>query len=522
MVGPNPASERAVTPALTYVFAIGITTVLVSGLLIASSGLVDERRQTTVREELEIVGERLAASVSTLDAASDSGGTTSRRIEIPATILDTEYYVAITGCPTGTDTCLELRTADPSLDVTVTVPVDNRSTITIDRSRPRSITITAAAGTDPPRQADADVSAAPNIGIAEGVDPGFSSGGSVLGSSRALVVPGFDYGPSPPAVSEQITFSADVGGSGAGNLTYRWDFDGDGSVDLTGNESTAETVTYNYSTPGRYPVELTVEDAAGANDSVTRLVRVSGLVFEGNKQVLDPDGDGQSATIRFDIRNNFPTDITITEVLIHPGDPSIDELDNGGGEEIVIDGTGVYDAGGELRLEDSGSIADLGPPISLEDNELTTVEMSKFRDGSGDQFNMSNRNVTVAFRYEIDGTRRNYVSEFDINTGGGGGGGGGVVTGDPPVIEQATPYRSGGDLYAYLELSDSDGDLDSVTVEVLDDEGDVIGTRSADLSSYGDRAEGYLPLGDYDGDADAIRVTLRDGAGNDDTTTEST
>jgi PKD repeat protein len=511
-------SDRAAAPALTYVLAIGITAILVSGLLISSSGLVEDRQRETVREELEIIGERIAASIAALDAASDSGGTVTRRIEVPTTVLDTGYYIDIVNCD-GADTCLELRAADP-MGVVVTVPVENRSVVTVGRPDPRSVTLVAAAGTDPPAGADADVSIAPSIGVASGVEPGFSSGGAVLGSSQALVVPGFDYGPSPPAVTEQITFTADVGGTGAGNLTYRWDFDGDGTPDVIGNESTAETTTHTYSTPGRYPVELTVEDASGANDSVTRLLRVSGLVFENDKQVIDPDGNGESAGIRFDIQNNFATeDVTITEVFVDPADPDIDELNNGGGDEVRIDGVGVYDVSGGLRIEDTGSIADFDSESTVESNELVTVDIGEFY-GSNGQFGMTNQNVTVGFRYEIEGTKRNYVSAFDINAGGGGGGGGGVV-GDPPVIEQAVPYTSDGDLYAYLELSDDDGDLDSVTVEVLDDDGDVIGTRSADLSAYGDDADGFLPLGDYDGDADAIRVTLRDEDGNDDTATES-
>jgi len=516
----DSGSDRAATPALTYVLAIGITAILVSGLLISSSGLVDDRRESTVREELGIVGERIAASISALDAASATGGTVSRRIEIPATVLDTNYYVSLTDCR-GNETCLELRAADPRMDVLVTVPIENRSVVTVDRPRPRSITLVATAGTDLPAGADAEVEVSPNIGVGSGVDPGFSTSGAILGSSQALVVPGFDYGPAPPAATEPITFRADVGGSGAGNLTYRWEF-GDGDT-LTGNESVAETVTHNYSAPGRYPVELTVEDAAGANDSVTRLLRVSGLSFEGNKAVIDTDGNGDSAGVRFDVRNTFPTQkITITEVFVDPADPAIDGLYNsgGGGNEVVIDGSRAYDTGSGLVIEDAGSIANFGYGIDLASNEQTTVEIAEFYD-DGSQVDMSGKNVTVGFRYEIEGTQQNFVSEFDINAAGGGGGGGGPVTGDPPVIETAFPYGDD-ELNVYLELTDDDGDLDSVTVEVLDDDGNVIDTRSANLSPYDDRASGFLPLGDYDGEADAIRVILRDGNGNEDTETRST
>ncbi|WP_251344150.1 PKD domain-containing protein [Haloplanus halophilus] len=521
-------SDRATAPALTYVLAIGITTILVSGLLISASGFVDDRRERTVREELEIVGERLAASIAALDAASDSGGTVSRRIEVPATVLDAAYYVDVVDCG-GNATCLELTAPDPSLDLTVTVPVRNRSAIDVERSRPRSVTITAAAGSDPPPSADADVSVAPDVGIADGVDPGFSTGGAVLGSQQSLVVPGFDYRPSPPAMNETITFTADVGGSGAGNLTYKWDFDGDGSYETTGNATVAETVTHTYANPGRKSVELSVEDAAGTNDSVTRSLRVSGLVFDGNKQVVDTDdadGDSTRATVRFDVRNNFADeDVTITDVLIDPEDAAIEELETSGREiEITNEAgnTGHYDTWGRLRIAEDGSIADLDDDVTLSDDESATVEMGKFRDGGGDQFDMTDQNVSVAFRYQIEGTKRNYVSEFDINAGDDGGDVGGG--GDPPVIESAEPTTFielifGADTAMDLELSDPDGDLDTVEFEVVDDDGTTFYTETNDVSGGDLDREFLIGYDDEEGDADEVRVIVTDENGNSVSTT---
>jgi PKD repeat protein len=505
--------DRATAPALTYVFAIGISAILVSGLLVSASGFVDDRRRETVREELEIVGERIGASIAAADAASDDGAAVERRMEVPATVVDTRYYVSVVDCAVS-DTCLELTAPDSALSAPVTVPLANRSVVSVDRPRPGSITVVAAAGRDPAASADADVSVDPNIGVASDIDPAFSSSSAILGIDRSLVVSGFDYSPSPPSATEAITFTADVGGSGAGNLTYQWDFDDDGTFEKSGNATEAKTVTHTYADPGRYDVRLYVEDAAGENDSVTRLLRVSGLVFAGNKVVTDPDGNGESAGVRFDIENTFDTQaITITEVFIDPENPDIDRLERG--YEIVVDSSPVTDD--TLVIEESGSIADFEAPVTLSSNEQVSVEMGEFYGPSG-QFGMSGQNVTVAFRYEIEGTKRNYVSQFDIETGLGGGGGG---TGDPPVIDRADPYTVGDDLRVYLELEDPDGDLDSVTVDVLDDDGNVLRTRSADLSPYGDEANGYLPLGEYDPEVDAIRVTVVDDTGDEDTTTEA-
>lgn len=68
---------------------------------------------------------------------------------------------------------------------------------------------------------------------------------------------------------------------------YRWDFDGDGEVDATG-----ETVRRTFDRPGRRQVRLVVVDAAGATDAVTRPVSVA----------YDTDGD-----FLRDSRDPYPT-----------------------------------------------------------------------------------------------------------------------------------------------------------------------------------------------------------------------
>jgi hypothetical protein len=510
-------NDRATAPALTYVFAIGITTILVSGLLITSTGFVDDSRDRTVREELEIVGERVAASIEAVDRASDGGATVSRRMEIPGTVVDTSYRLDIVDCPDGA-ACLTLRSADPTLDLAVNVPLDNRSIVSIDRPRRRQLTIVAAVGSDPPASAGSGLAIDPNVGVGDDADPAFSTTGTILDVERSVVVTGFEYQPSPPSVAEPVTLTADVGGAGAGNLTYQWDLDADGTFEVSGNETAAKTITHTYSEPGRYEVVLRVEDDVGRNDSVTRLLRVSGLVFKNNKTVFDADANGDTAGVEFDVKNNFESNsIVVTEVLVDPPDDTIDELDNGGDYEIVVDTSPVYDE--SLDIEPSGSIANFDSSVTLAPGQLVSVRMAEFY-RSGTQADMIGEDFTVAFRYEIENSRRNYVSEFRVGTGGV------VATGDPPVIQDADSGVDEGDywfeddeLYVDLSLTDPDGDLDSVTVESLDTNGDVVDSEAVDLTGYGGSASGRIVIGDYDGDAEQVRIVVTDAYGNSANTT---
>jgi PKD repeat protein len=74
----------------------------------------------------------------------------------------------------------------------------------------------------------------------------------------------FDWEPTEPAVGEEATFDAS---EAAGDIVeYRWDFTGDGSFDVTTDES---TVTYAFEEPGEVTVALEVEDSDGETDTAS-------------------------------------------------------------------------------------------------------------------------------------------------------------------------------------------------------------------------------------------------------------
>ena len=88
----------------------------------------------------------------------------------------------------------------------------------------------------------------------------------------AAPVAAFDHDPADPTVGEAVTFDASASTDDDAVQTYRWDFDGDGSVDET---TAAPTVTQTYDEPGQYAVELVAVDADGlASDPATETVSV--------------------------------------------------------------------------------------------------------------------------------------------------------------------------------------------------------------------------------------------------------
>ena len=88
-------------------------------------------------------------------------------------------------------------------------------------------------------------------------------------SSSSQVEAIFDYDPSSNIRTDmEIEFDAGASLPSDGGLTYKWDFDNDGSYDETGR-----TTTWTYSNAGDYDVTLTVSDGTDSS-SQTRTLKV--------------------------------------------------------------------------------------------------------------------------------------------------------------------------------------------------------------------------------------------------------
>lgn len=113
---------RAVSPVFGYALTLGITTVLIAGLLIAAGGFVDTQRQATTESELEVIGHQLAADVAAADRLARTDGTETVAVTrgLPNRVVGSSYTVHVRDDENGpTRPYLELTSTQPEVSVTV-------------------------------------------------------------------------------------------------------------------------------------------------------------------------------------------------------------------------------------------------------------------------------------------------------------------------------------------------------------------------------------------------------------------
>ena len=122
--------ERGVSPVLGYVLTLGISTLLVSGLLIAASGFVDTQRERTTESELQVIGQQVSADIAAADRLHRTDGATDVVIkrELPDTVVGSQYTMFVRSDDDGpTNVYLRLRTVRP--EVTAEVGVTNKTNV---------------------------------------------------------------------------------------------------------------------------------------------------------------------------------------------------------------------------------------------------------------------------------------------------------------------------------------------------------------------------------------------------------
>lgn len=130
------SDDRAVSIAVTHVLTIGITTILITGLLVGGSGLLRDEKADATRTELRTIGNRMASEISSAYYSADSGSSTETvvRLTHPEYVAGDNYRVEIRkgdancdvpgqAAPTPSEEqCLVLST--PGGDDEVVVPLD--------------------------------------------------------------------------------------------------------------------------------------------------------------------------------------------------------------------------------------------------------------------------------------------------------------------------------------------------------------------------------------------------------------
>jgi len=383
---PATDRDRGVTTPLSHALTVGMTAVLLFGLIIGAGSLVDSQNQRAAERELSTIGNRLANEITTADSLAARGGTITMTSTQPDRVGGSGYSVTLhTGTECDRDrfvseTCLRLTASSP--DVTVYVPVNNDTTVTLaslDNGRFRI----AATDAGPVTVGSTDSAPATNeLGATVGV-----ASETLLDSpldtelGNRPPVSDFEFSPASPQDGRDITFNASGSFDPDGAVdTYRWDWDGDGSID----DTTTDPVVTKSFPAGSYEVTLEVGDENGAKSSFTRLVDVTGLVYND-----DLDAVGSGSTVEFTVTNTFSKDVVITHVL---ADPSDDEVNDTKAINIYASTNGSWS--GTKTLYADGRIVALSSSGRLEPGDNATVEIN-FSES------VSNDDLDVGLKYDI-------------------------------------------------------------------------------------------------------------------------
>jgi len=116
--------QRGVSVALTHVLTMGITAVLITGLIIAASGVIDTQRERAVQGELTTIGERLAAELTALDrVANSTNSTMTIETAHPKMVVNSRYQVRLISdssvCQTGSCITLNAQGAEASVVISI-------------------------------------------------------------------------------------------------------------------------------------------------------------------------------------------------------------------------------------------------------------------------------------------------------------------------------------------------------------------------------------------------------------------
>jgi hypothetical protein len=115
-------NERGVSSTLSYVLALAIAALLITGLIIAGSSFVTTQRDAVIREELEVIGQHIASNVEQADRmveASENGTNATVQVNqtLPSTVARSQYDVRLD----ASESQLVLTSTSPEETVRVNV-----------------------------------------------------------------------------------------------------------------------------------------------------------------------------------------------------------------------------------------------------------------------------------------------------------------------------------------------------------------------------------------------------------------
>lgn len=125
--------RRAVSTTVSYTLTLGITTLLITGLLVAGGTFLETHKDETTRTELTVVSQQLAGLLSSADglAGSTEQGSFTMQRDLPDTVAGSTYVINITNETVGSSPAryeyrldLSAEGASDTVEVTTETPVN--------------------------------------------------------------------------------------------------------------------------------------------------------------------------------------------------------------------------------------------------------------------------------------------------------------------------------------------------------------------------------------------------------------
>ena len=230
--------DRGTISPLSHALTIGITTVLVIGLTVGASGLLQDERESATREDLRTIGNRLAGELTHVDQLAQRGGSATIQSSQTERVAGNRYAVELHHGPvcdrtrSAVETCLRLSVDDADADVVEYVPVKNESAVSLDARTSGQFVLSAdpAPGGSSGRAGVVVRDLSSRVGIGDDVTRSGEIIGGALGSQPPIA--DFDFTPTSPHEGETVRFDASSSLDPDGQIdAYRWDWDGDGVYD---------------------------------------------------------------------------------------------------------------------------------------------------------------------------------------------------------------------------------------------------------------------------------------------------
>lgn len=124
---PTTDGDRGVSPVVSYVLALGIVTLLLSGLIVTFAPLVENQQQGAVHSTLEVLGHDVAGDVESVDrlaVEAGDGGTVVFQTWLPDRVEGSPYEIEVDGDPSGYEITLRSVAHETSAVVEVRTRTD--------------------------------------------------------------------------------------------------------------------------------------------------------------------------------------------------------------------------------------------------------------------------------------------------------------------------------------------------------------------------------------------------------------